>query len=67
VRFGGGTLGVGGMHTFNVVPESLRRVYGSRTPTGGMLFLRYRPTLTRGMTATDHMHHPTSPAISMRR
>jgi hypothetical protein len=39
----GATLGVGASGTINVVPEALRSAYGSRTPLGGMVFVRVRP------------------------
>jgi len=42
-RWGGATLGIGGMATVNAVPRSLERVYGSRTPAGLWLFFRIRP------------------------
>ena len=37
------TLGVGLQGTVNIVPTSLEPFYGSRTPVGGMVFLRIRP------------------------
>ena len=37
------TLGLGGMGTVNVVPQSLESVYGSRVPGGLFIFLRLRP------------------------
>jgi len=37
------TVGVGFEGSLNVVPTSLDPVYGSRTPAGGMVFLRIRP------------------------
>lgn len=46
-RFGAGTLGVGAMGTLNVVPSALEPAYGSRTPLGGLIFLRVRPFRTR--------------------
>jgi hypothetical protein len=42
-RTGGATLGIGLHATLNVVPNQLESFYGSRTPVGGMLFLRIRP------------------------
>jgi hypothetical protein len=39
----GATLGVGFHGTLNLVPSSLEPSYGSRTPVGGMVFLRLRP------------------------
>jgi hypothetical protein len=43
VRTAGATLGVGLQGTLNVVPQQLEAVYGSRTPVGGMVFVRVRP------------------------
>ncbi|HEY9519657.1 MAG TPA: hypothetical protein VIQ98_10350 [Gemmatimonadales bacterium] len=37
------TLGLGLRGTLNVLPSSLVPYYGSRTPLGGMVFLRVRP------------------------
>lgn len=39
----GMTLGLGLRGTLNVLPTSLVPYYGSRTPLGGMVFLRVRP------------------------
>jgi hypothetical protein len=39
----GVTLGVGARGTLNAVPSALEAAYGSRTPVGGMVFLRLRP------------------------
>jgi hypothetical protein len=43
VRTSKATLGVGFQATLNVVPSALDPVYGSRTPAGGMVFVRIRP------------------------
>lgn len=37
------TLGIGARGTVNVVPSQLEPHYGSRTPMGGMIFVRFRP------------------------
>jgi hypothetical protein len=37
------TVGAGFQGTLNVVPAPLDSFYGSRTPVGGMLFVRIRP------------------------
>ncbi len=37
------TVGLGFQGSLNVVPTSLDPIYGSRTPVGGMLFLRIHP------------------------
>jgi hypothetical protein len=42
-----GTVGVGLQGSLNVVPTSLDPMYGSRTPVGGMVFLRIRPIHAR--------------------
>jgi hypothetical protein len=42
-RLHGATLGVGVRATVNFIPSDLEPFYGSRTPVGGMLFLRVRP------------------------
>lgn len=39
----GATLGLGAMGTLNIVPSALNGAYGSRTPLGGIVFLRLRP------------------------
>ncbi|HVT38413.1 MAG TPA: hypothetical protein VHE78_05190 [Gemmatimonadaceae bacterium] len=54
------TLGLGASAALNVVPSSLESFYGSRTPMGGMIFLRLRPSRARnaamgGMRMMDHM------------
>jgi hypothetical protein len=43
VRSRGATLGVGLQGTINVLPAQLESFYGSKTPVGGMLFVRVRP------------------------
>ena len=48
IVFGGVTVGVGGMGTLNVLPAALENAYGSRTPKGGLVFLRLRPTGNMG-------------------
>jgi hypothetical protein len=45
---GSASFGLGVMGTLNMVPASLKATYGSRTPVGGMLFVRLRPVLKRG-------------------
>jgi len=42
-RLRGATLGLGAMGTLNMVPSSLANAYGSRTPVGGVVFVRLRP------------------------
>jgi hypothetical protein len=43
VQMSKATLGIGFQATLNLVPSSLDRIYGSRTPAGGMVFVRIRP------------------------
>jgi hypothetical protein len=43
LRLRGATLGLGAMGTVNMVPSALGTAYGSRTPLGGVVFLRLRP------------------------
>jgi hypothetical protein len=38
-----GALSVGAQGTLNLVPETLRAFYGSRTPLGAAVYLRWRP------------------------
>lgn len=55
--FSGATIGLGVSGTLNVVPAALTNAYGSRTPAGGFLFLRLRPTFKRGaMSGMSPMH-----------
>jgi hypothetical protein len=62
VSLRGATVGLGAMGTLNLVPSSLGSIYGSRTPLGGLVFLRLRPAGIGmpGMgpgNSMDHMHH----------
>ena len=43
VRMSKATLGVGFQTTLSLVPTELQPFYGSRTPVGGMFFVRIRP------------------------
>jgi hypothetical protein len=58
-----GSLGVGARGSINMVPDALRPYYGTRTPLGLGVFLRYRPNKMHmdmsGMKDMDHMpmHH----------
>ncbi len=55
-RLRGATFGLGVMGTLNVVPSVLEGAYGSRTPLGGVVFLRLRPVRsTRGMAGMGGM------------
>ncbi len=54
------TFGVGIRGTVNYLPAALESAYGSRTPTGLVLFLRWRPVHNREMDAMPGMkmeHH----------
>jgi len=55
----GVTIGFGGRASVNFVPATLETLYGSRTPIGGMVFLRLRPTLRAASSAAgmEGMHH----------
>jgi hypothetical protein len=62
VRGRGVTLGLGARGSVNVVPRALETAYGSRTPLGGMVFVRMRPyhehahdTMTTAP-AGEHVH-----------
>jgi hypothetical protein len=60
VRGRGVTIGVGARGTLNVVPSALEASYGSRTPVGGMVFLRLRPYHSQqhmAMPMTNAPHH----------
>lgn len=49
-KFSGGTIGLGARGAINFVPEALRSVYGSTTPVGTAIYLRFRPS-------SMHMDH----------
>jgi hypothetical protein len=58
-RVRGVTIGLGARGTVNVVPRELETPYGSRTPVGGMVFIRLRPhheSMSDGMTDMHRMH-----------
>jgi len=56
--FRGATLGLGARGAVNLIPGTLKGVYGSHTPTGLAVFLRVRPALLEGAHAMDpEMHH----------
>ena len=55
-KWSGATIGIGAMGTLNVVPTALEHVYGSRTPVGGLLFLRLRPKFGGAMDGMAGMH-----------
>ena len=66
-----GTLGTGVRGSVNVVPDVLRPYYGTRTPLGLDIFLRYRPSkmhmgqhMMHGMEHMEHMQR-TEPVKPM--
>ena len=63
-RAHGGTLGLGVRGTVNLVPRSLLPFYGSRTPTGIVLFARVRPFHFHSM--RDMMSMGDMPGMSHR-
>ena len=54
----GVTLGIGARGTLNVLPSTLETEYGSRTPLGGMVFLRLRPYHERAHAPMGQGHAP---------
>lgn len=59
------TLGAGVRGTVNYIPRALESGYGSRTPVGGMVFLRLRPNhgphaSSSQAPAAAHQHHAES-------
>jgi hypothetical protein len=60
-RWNGATIGIGAMGTVNLVPDELRRSYGSRTPVGGLLFLRVRPRFATAGDMSTMRHEGASP------
>lgn len=43
-RFSGGTIGLGARAAVNYIPETLRPYYGTATPIGTTVFVRFRPS-----------------------
>ena len=59
-RLPGATIGLGAVGTLNTVPAVARAAYGSRTPLGGLLFLRLRSTIAKeSRGGMQHMHDGT--------
>ena len=54
----GVTLGIGARGSLNVLPRTLETSYGSRTPLGGMVFLRLRPYHERAHASMEPGHAP---------
>jgi hypothetical protein len=65
-RGGRATIGIGASGTLNIIPSALRDAYGSRTPLGGMLFVRVRPAYKHdiGMSGPHMDHHMMGAAES---
>ena len=57
----GATLGIGVRGTMNFVPADLESIYGSRTPLGGLAFLRVRPASPWRGSAFQPMEHTHEP------
>jgi hypothetical protein len=54
----GVTLGLGARGSLNVLPRTLEAAYGSRSPLGGMVFLRLRPYHERAHASMGSGHAP---------
>ncbi|HEV2180413.1 MAG TPA: hypothetical protein VGR59_08840, partial [Gemmatimonadaceae bacterium] len=63
VRYPGGSLGLGGRVAMDLIPASLETVYGSRTPTGFAVYLRFRPRPMRSSSMPD-MASPTDHIVT---
>lgn len=64
-RFTGGSIGLGARGSIDVIPSSLEPAYGTRTPGGFTVFLRFRPNrmetgahggMHMGMSAQQRAH-----------
>lgn len=62
-RYPGGSLGLGGRVAMDLIPASLLAVYGSRTPTGFAVYLRFRPRPMRS-SAMPGMASPTDRRVT---
>jgi hypothetical protein len=51
----GGSIGLGGRVSVNVVPSTLRSLYGTRTPAGIDVYIRIRPSRMTSSPASDKM------------
>ncbi len=71
-KFSGGTIGLGARGAINFVPEALRSTYGTRTPIGTSIYVRFRPDRMNmggmggmnGPMNMDHSRHASTPARS---
>lgn len=64
-RYPGGSLGLGGRFAVTFVPAAIAPDYGSRTPTGLAVYLRFRPRRAVQSTMGD-MSVNTDPAVQSR-
>jgi hypothetical protein len=60
---GRATIGVGATGTLGFIPADLEPIYGTRTPTGLVVYLRIRPEVMR--MGPEMMNHPMEPSDSM--
>lgn len=58
-KFTGGSIGLGARGSLDIIPESLKPEYGTRTPGGFDVFIRFRPSRMHmgGMTMGGHDGH----------
>ena len=59
-RVRGTTIGIGVRGTVNAVPSALEPFYGSRTPTGALVFVRLRPWHEAAMSSMPGMQHAST-------
>ena len=56
-RARGVSLGLGGSFNLNFIPSELERIYGSRMPSGGLVYVRLRPIGSHGGGMSGMSHH----------
>jgi hypothetical protein len=61
-RAGSVRTGIGGRVSLNVIPSALEPFYGSRTPAGLGVYVRFRP---QRMSEGHQARHPSEPAMQM--
>lgn len=61
-KFSGGSIGLGARGSLDLIPRSLEPAYGTRTPGGFTVFLRFRPSRMHmaGMSTTAPAGHATT-------
>lgn len=61
-KFTGGSIGLGARGSLDLIPRSLEPAYGTRTPGGFTVFLRFRPSRMHmaGMSTTAPAGHETT-------